>query len=182
MDKIKYIMVTNWDGHWDKFKSPVPGVQSTLFTQSMIKDPALAKGPWERKVPTLFIKKDRHNNFERAWRGIADNFAPDIYKDQPAVRFEVLLQEEVVCPLDIQSHRVGWHLNKTGFPLATVAETGLLRPPFFSKMQNCSWNDFEQYCFYLLRSIGINDLHTIAQQSQKGQADGFFDLPYLSVI
>lgn len=137
MDNIKYIMVTNWKGHWDNFYSPIPNAQSTLFTHGAIKHPSLILGPWLNKAETLFIKLDKSNRFEMAWTGVSDNFRPDEFNGKPAVRFEVYNLTEVHCPETFKKLGNGWHLNNANRPgtqlLFSPQQNNDLQP-FFSRI------------------------------------------------
>ena len=97
---------------------------------------------------------------------------------KPAIRFEVANLVEIDCPAEFKNYTNGWHLNKSFIPgediqVAAVIDDGLTTG-FFKQMSNCSWELFEQYCFHLLRVIGIHDIHALPREAQQGKADGFF--------
>lgn len=58
-----------------------------------------------------------------------------------------------------------------------------LTPPFFARLREAQdWKQFEQDAFYLLKLIGLHNLHSFLGQNQSGKADGFFKLGNLAVI
>lgn len=176
MDSIEYIMVTNWTGHWDHFLSPVKKDRHTIFTHSVIRDPALKDGPWIPKARTLFIKLNAKNQFEKSWIGYSSNFETCKYKeDKPAVSFEVSELREFDCPETFKSLTNGWHLNPENIRI-------LKEPIFFSYMKTCNWEDFEEYSFQLLRLLGIHDIFKYPQSDNGGKPDGFFVLHTLAVF
>lgn len=182
MQLIQYIMVTKWDGHWDNFHSPIPNAQSTLFRHSAIKANTLNIGPWPTKAKTLFIKLNYNNRFEKAWIGYSENFRQDFYKGDPAIRFEVTGLQEIDCPEVYKRYNIGWYLNNTANPVTISSVNENLLPSFFKGMSTCNASDFELYCYYLLRLLGIHTIHKIPQDNNRGKADGFFKLQNLAVI
>lgn len=183
MERFKYVMVTKWKGHWDRFYSPIKGVQSTLFTHSVIRDSSLKNGPWDTKVPTLFIKLNEADEFEKSWIGYSENFKEDRFKDNLAVRFEVSGLQELECPREFRTLKSGWYFKEGHVTEpASNDEGSLLDPPFFALMEGCSWQQFEEYCFMLLKLIGIHELHQFSQYDNRGKADGFFKFEGLSVL
>jgi len=182
MNDFKYIMVTNWELHWDKLKAKWNN--STLFTIPIIKD-GLADGPWPDEVVTLFIKRNKSNAFEKSWIGKAKNFRRDPNGGKPAIRFEVTNLKEIDYRPGFEKYSNGWHLNKNDVILesqSVPAPALNLQPAFFKEMENCDWGTFELYSFYLLRLLGINDINKIPQADNRGKADGFFKLSSLAVI
>ncbi len=178
----QYIMVTNWKGHWDKLKK---WNNSTIFTLPLIKD-GLATGFWPAQASTLFIKLTTDNKFEKAWRGKASNFRNDPNNGNPAIRFDVSKLIEVDCPTEYKQLTSGWYLNKS-VESAVISHPNKedingLAPDFFKQMSNCSWEQFEHHCYYLLKVIGIHDIHALPREAQHGRPDGFFRFNSLTVI
>lgn len=183
MEEVKYIMVTNWDYHWNQLNNKWNN--STLFTFPLIKDNLINSTlPYEAK--TLFIKKTKENVFEKAWIGMTKNYRKENYQDKLAIRFEVDSLVETDCPVEFKSFTNGWHLNKS-FKFQKLEgnseiQYNNLQPNFFNEMANCDAFTFELYCYYLLRLLGIHDIHKIPQDNNRGKADGFFRFQTLSVI
>lgn len=182
MQQVEYIMVTNWDHHWDKLSLRN---NSTLFTLPIIKD-NLANSTWPSEAVTLFIKRTKENIFEKAWLGKTKNFRKDPNNGKPAIRFEVAELVEIDCPQEYKTYANGWHLNKHPLalpsPIADIAQSNHLQPAFFNEMKNCKALTFELHCFHLLRLLGIHDILKFPQDDNRGKADGFFRFHTLSVI
>ncbi|MGN6421656.1 MAG: hypothetical protein ACTHMC_29355 [Pseudobacter sp.] len=184
MQDAKYIMVTNWDLHWDKLGPKWNN--STLFTLPIIKD-GIEKSNFPEKAVTLFIKRSKSNELEKSWLGISKNFRQDPNKGNPAIRFEVSDLKEIDCPEEYKAYTNGWHLNKQCLPspaiIDSIPEQHInTRPLFFTAMASCDWEQFEEYTFLLLRLLGIHELHRFPQTDNRGKADGFFKLGSLSVL
>lgn len=185
MKNIQYIMVTNWELHWDKLGAKWSN--STLYTYPMIKN-NLINATWPTEAETLFIKRSKENVFEKAWIGISRNFRKDNYNGKEAVRFDVSDLTLIDCPPQYKSYPSGWYSNneKTSVGLLLHDEEGnkskYLHPPFFEAMETCDSVSFELNCFYLLRLLGIHEIHKFPQDNNRGKADGFFNFHSLSVI
>lgn len=184
MKGIEYIMVTNWSLHWDKLWSKWNN--STLFTIPIIKD-GLANGPWPNEARTLFIKRTKENNlFEKSWIGKSKNFHFDENNGRPAIRFEVSELEETDCPQEFKNYLNGWH--RCPYQAKVVMEQDdqnnhlHLQPPFFVHMATCNWKIFEEYCFQLLRLLGIHEIMKYPQLDNRGKADGYFKFNDMSVL
>ncbi len=185
MNSIQYIMVTDWDLHWDKLEQKWRN--STLYTYPLIKD-GLETGPWPSEVSTLFIKLTKEKTHEKCWTGKSKNFRVDPNNGKTAIRFEVSDLKEVSCPDEYKNYRNGWHLNKIRInnsqdSIKKFTQTyENLQPEFFKEMESCSWEIFELNCFRLLRLLGIHDIHKFPQADNKGRADGFFKFFTLAAI
>lgn len=183
MNEVKYIMVTNWELHWDKLSARWNN--STLYTNPVIKDD-LANGQWPAEVDTLFIKRTKENAFEKSWLGKTKNFRKDPNNGKPSIRLEVSDLKEIDCPQEFKQYSIGWHLNKSNLLIPVKSKTLItqtkLQPNFFSEMASCTWQSFEEHCFHLLRLLGIHELHKFPQSDNRGKADGFFKFSTLSVL
>ena len=165
--QITYIMVANWNNHWDKLRN-----DSSIFTTGYIKD-NLADGSWPSEAVTLFIKQNKENQFEKSWIGKTTNFRSDItVNGNSGIRFDVQELEEIECPTSCKEYEIGWHLNKIPF----------LVPYFFFQIEDSEWLQFEEYSFQLLRLLGIHEIRKFPQSDNRGKADGFFKLNVLSVL
>jgi hypothetical protein len=116
--------------------------------------------------------------------GKSKNFRKDSYKGNDAVRFDVSKLQLVECPAEYKDYHIGWHAYKQNPSVAEQEITAreFLQPPFIQDMETCNWEKFEKYCSFLLRLIGIHDLHVIPPTSNRGKADGFFKFQNLAVI
>ncbi len=184
MEDIQYIMITNWELHWDKLGPRWN--HSTLYTIPMIKD-GIGSSPWPSEAVTLFIKKSKTNEFEKCWIGKSKDFRPDPNNGNPAIRFEVADLTEIDCPIPYKLYSPGWYLVKSGISIPTPA-SGIVQaneefaPPFFKEMATCNATIFELHCYHLLRLLGIHTIHKIPATKSAGKEDGFFRFQTLSVI
>ena len=123
---------------------------------------------------------------KKSWIGKSKNFRKDPNNGKEAIRFEVSDLKEVSCPTPYKNYKEGWHLNKSSLFSGTSAfvttSNQNLQPSFFSEMSTCNWQLFEEHCFYLLRLLGIHELHKFPQSDNRGKADGFFKFSTLSVL
>ena len=174
---FQYVMVTNWDAHWDHLQK---WNNSTLFTATFISHP-LSMPPWPEQADTLFIKLNKDNLFEKSWIGKSKNFRKDLYKGRDAIRFDVSDLRPVDCPPEYKDITIGWHANKFNED-TSISEKSYLLPPFISDMETCPWQTFELYCSFLLRLLGLHDLHAISPKANGGKPDGFFKFHILAVI
>lgn len=181
MKRIEYIMVTTWDGHWDKLNG------GTYYTIPYVKD-GIASGAFPAEATTLFIKRNKDtNNFEKSWIGSSRNFRKDTHNNKAVIRFDVSNLQEVTCPDELKKTPNGWYLNKNNISISTSAKPAAktedsLHPPFLKEMETCDWPTFERHCFHLLRLLGIHDIHAFPQDNNRGMADGIFHFHTLTVI
>lgn len=104
---MKYVMITNWHGHWDAMRN-----NRTLFTESMFRN-QMSKAFLKEKTSTLFIKKNRDTKcVEKAWEGKTSDFRNASYKDRPAVEFTVGLDKEINCPKEYLGYSEGWYVEE----------------------------------------------------------------------
>lgn len=164
-------MVTNWNYHWDKL------TKSPYFTLPLIHKEDFKAGPWPDRAKTLFIKLDDNDKFERSWLGFAGNFRSVDKGNSKTISFEVFDLIEMDCAEELKNLKSGWY----EYPDNETVNLEL-EPPFFQKMEDCSWIDFEAYCFLLLRLLGVHNLHRHPQDDNRGRADGFFTFGTLSVV
>jgi hypothetical protein len=174
---FRYVMVTNWEGHWDQLKK---WNYSTLFTTAFINH-SLAAASWPEQADTLFIKINKDDLFEKSWIGKSKNFRKDNYKGRDAIRFDVSDLQPVDCPAKYKGFTIGWYASKPEEQIS-IEEKSYLLPPFISDMATCPWETFELYCAHLLRLLGLHDLHIISPTSNGGKPDGFFKFLSLAVI
>lgn len=72
-------------------------------------------------------------------------------------------------------------VEETPAIISTERTGNITEPAFFGMMQTKNPAEFEQYCFYLLRTLGIHDLHR-PQNLAGTDAHGFFKFNSLSVV
>ena len=61
---MRYIMVTNWDDHWDNLPN-----NRTSYSDFMLRD-GMTKQKIYENTPTIFIKRKKKQRIaERAWNG-----------------------------------------------------------------------------------------------------------------
>jgi hypothetical protein len=177
VSRVKYVMVTNFDSHWDR----VGG--RSYYTLSMMKE-GLGIGSVVENTPTIFIKRKRGTGeIEGCWQGSTHTFSSS--KDgrgRDTVRFRFDLQGRIDCPQEYQTYREGWYLIGVGQETpSTPSIEASIAPPFLSTLSSPkSWEEFEERSSWLLKLLGIHELHTFP--SQRGKADGFFKLGDLVVI
>lgn len=181
MKTIEYIMVSNWNGHWDKLPSKYKN--STIFTESMIPKELQS---FPKEAHTLFIKRSADGTkFEKSWIGKTGNFRKDQFNEQAAIRFDILEIQEIKCPTDFLNTPTGWHLAppiQETTPTTASKTSNPLLPSFIEEMESCDPFTFELRCYQLLRLVGIHDIHKFPQDDNRGKADGFFRFHSLSVI
>ena len=104
---MKYIMITNWGGHWDAIRNKRP-----LYTESMFRN-QMSKAFIREKTNTLFIKKNRDTKrVEKAWEGKVSHFENTLYKKLPAVEFTVDIGKEISCPEKYLGYSEGWYVEE----------------------------------------------------------------------
>jgi hypothetical protein len=170
---MKFLMITSWENHWDKLQQ---FNYSTLFRKRHIFWPLTGRLP-EGPVETIFKKVNGLGECEGIWKGTTSNFREVIYKNEPAIRFEV---SNLSIHQDASTNRlsIGWYALNDAVPEGEKPYSSLrqkLEPPFFDTLLHTkSWQEFEQYAFYLIKSLGIHDILSVPQHSNRGQADGSF--------
>jgi hypothetical protein len=103
---MKYVMVTNWNDHWDNLGK---WANRTLFTESMLKG-MMSKDKLVEGTETLFIKRKKETGIvEQCWSGKISDFKYGEYKGFPAVWFRVNLEKRIVCPDEYRNYPLGWH-------------------------------------------------------------------------
>lgn len=169
---MKFLMITSWQRHWDNL---AVWDNLTLFTTGMIHWPYANNLP-ATPVETIFVKKSG-NNFEGAWIGTVSAFHDYMYQDsKPSIRFTVSIKSKYDCPSKLKQMKLGWHLIEDSAAHSTAANDShtVFNPPFFADFQTTKWEVFEDSTYYLLRLLGIHDIHKFAQGNNRGKADGFF--------
>ena len=116
-----YIMVTNWDNHWDQ----ISGVQ-TYYTKKIMYG-RITESQIENNTPTIFIKLNRDTKvIEKIWKGSVSNFSVESER----VRFKVNIEKEIQCPAKYQTHKEGWYIDEAEIKNEQVEDLDIF-PPFF---------------------------------------------------
>jgi len=179
--KPKYLMITTFDDHWDK-------IQRTSYTKYMFKE-GMREDLIENNTKTIFIKVNKNTNeAEKAWIGTVYDFE----KKGTRIYFSVSIEKEIpvdAIPKEFQGKAEGWYvigeseILEEKFPVEEnfPSEHLLFYPPFFYILiETRDRKIFEDYTYYLLKLIGINEIYKF--ENQKGGADGFFKIGNLAVI
>lgn len=169
-----YLMITNFDHHWDglgKFND------ETWFTLPMLKWNMGNQVPTGRKE-TIFIKRDKESRkVESCWIGATSNFRKGRSRyGKDCIWFTVQLKEKYKAPKELLEKSEGWYqLNATPAAKAAPEKGNELHPPFFNTLLTTKdWLQFEEYTYLLLRALGIHDAFKYEQGDNRGKADGFF--------
>ena len=160
---MRYIMVTNWDNHWDKLPEEKTRYRKKMFKGSMCIEKL------EDNTSAIFIKRNKGTKkFERAWEGKVTAINPD----GENISFNVNLESEIECPAEYKGYTEGWYLEEDYEKFKKDYDK--FSPSFFSELKNTSdWSKFEEYVYSLIKCLGISDVYRFPQP-QKGEADGFF--------
>ena len=175
-----HIMVTCFQGHWDKIKD-----NHAYYTSRMLRFQLGTEKP-QTDLPVIFIKRENRGPVEKAWIGRVSNFEKKPYaNDNHKWWFNVQLEKEIICPNDLKSYGEGWYIEDR--PVADEAiktnSHELYDPPFINKLLTTSqWREFEDHTYDLLRVSGINEMHRFDPANQSGKADGLFKIGKTVVI
>lgn len=169
-----YVLVTAFCGHWEY-------VERSSFPRGMITVP----DPLQEEL-AVFLRYGRMAN-PQGWIGKISKISPD--GDKVVFWFEIYReaneQEVVRATHALQGRKQGWH----AYPSQTMPEERFpvrdqLQIPFIEAMLNAqiTLKDFEKFCYWLLRLLGVHDLYAVKSDSQAGHSDGFFMLGNLAVL
>jgi hypothetical protein len=144
----------------------------------------LRKSTLFENAATIFVNKNLvTNEVEACWTGKVYGFAP--WKDKigrDSIRFDFTLDKPIDCPLVYRDRIPGWY--RIDGPESIVSERQedtQFDPPFFERLTTTtSPAEFERYTLWLLKLLGIHEVHPYTEQS--GRGDGFFILGSLAVI
>ena len=99
---MKYIMVTDFDNHWDKIEG-----NFTSYSSNMIK-PRMTKDKLVSGTPTLFIKKTKYSTeVEKAWSGKVW----DVNNLSGKIFFRVDIEKDIECPEEYALMDNGWYIE-----------------------------------------------------------------------
>ncbi len=166
---MKYVMVTNWENHWDKLRN-----NKTQYSLGMLKSGVDPFG-LPASVETIFVKlMPVTKAIEKAWIGRTFNFQ----QSGNRIEFSVEIAHLITCPDQYANFTEGWYLvgNEEN------TKTDLL-PKFMISLGSIKdWRAFENDFYMLLKCIGVNDAYKYEQTDQRGKADGYFSFGNLSVL
>jgi hypothetical protein len=190
-EKPVYVMITDWDDHWDNIQSESES-KSTYYTERLIEF-NLQSHQLVENAPTLFIKvEEKTHKIIGAWFGYVGKFR----KEKKKIYFDVQIEEEVDLKEDINiiesiddipqpksKPKPGWYLASQIKSSIIIPEEVALYPPFFYNLIKTKDSpEFEDLVFQLLKLIGINNICKIDRKRQAGREDGFFVFENLAVI
>ena len=116
---MRYIMVTNFDDHWE-------GVgNEAYFTLSMLKG-GMTRERLVDNTETIFIKRNRFSKrVENAWEGKVWGFSfKRDNRGRDSIEFNLNLGTKVRCPPQYLSFSEGWYLDEGPIP-AKPGQTGV---------------------------------------------------------
>ncbi|MFC1866545.1 hypothetical protein ACFL0H_00165 [Thermodesulfobacteriota bacterium] len=171
-----YIMVTNWESHWDKLKG-----NSTYYTTRMLQG-AMNERKLQEKTKTIFLRRNKNTReLEKTWSGTVSRFNKSYYKGKERISFNVFIEKEIQCPSKYTDYFEGWYIDEED--VIAPIPVSKFDPNFFSDLMNSSdWLVFEEYTYYLIKCLGIHTTHRFPPLKQKGQPDGFFKFNNLAVL
>jgi len=193
-EKPVYVMITDWDDHWDNIQSES---KSTSYTERLIKFD-LQSHQLVENAPTLFIKvEEKTHKIIGAWFGYVSNFKSGVdKKGREIISFNVQIENKVDLnqalniikgiddiPQPKSKPKPGWYLaSQIKSYIIVPEEVGLYPPFFYNLIKTKDPSEFEDLVFQLLKLIGINNICKIDREDQAGRADGFFVSKNLAVI
>lgn len=171
---MQYVMVTHWKGHWDDLPNSEARYTKTMFRAGMDESRLF------ENTRTVFIKiNERTKKPEKAWIGKVNAFRSDTEK----IRFRVNIERKIPCPKRYYTYGEGWYFEAATNEVNDEPQSAsnILDPPFLHTLQTTNdWKEFESYSYWLIRLIGIHEIHKF--EEQKGTADGFFKFNNLAVM
>jgi len=175
--KIKYLMITSFPDHWDEIPGNRTSYPIFMFREGMRKELI------ENNAKTIFIKVNKKTKkAEKAWMGTVYDFE----EKEGKIYFSVNIEKEIpldTIPKEFREKTEGWYFigDREILEENLPFEHLLFYPPFFYILIDTKdWKTFEDYIYYLLKLIGIDEIYKF--ENQKGEADGFFKIRNLAVI
>jgi len=173
-----YIMVTNWENHWDNLRD-----NSTYFTVGMLKG-NMNESKFKDNTKTIFIKRNKETrSMENTWIGKVSKINEETRRDgKKCIYFIAVIENKIPCPNKYSNYSEGWYVDEEetdeGIPKECIFD-----PSFFSELKiTADWRKFEEYTYYLIRCLGIHSSHRFGFKKQKGKADGFFKFRNFAVL
>ncbi len=179
-----YIMVTDFYGYWNNIRTKGGPSYPPRMIKGMVSEADLREG-----TPTLFVKNYKSENssrmerapkVERVWKGSVHQIEQN--PSDGKYYFRVEIEEEVMDRAKYEGYENGWYISRIDLA-EKVPSTDLFSPPLFAKISTINdFNWFEIHVYYLLKMIGINSVHRIPRENNRGKADGFFRIGSLAVL
>ena len=99
---MKYIMVTDFDNHWDEIEGNFTSYSSNMIKSGMT-NKNLVSG-----TPTLFIKRTKYSTeVKKAWSGKV----LDVNNLSGKNFFRVDIEKEIECPAEYVLMDNGWYIE-----------------------------------------------------------------------
>ena len=172
-----YVMVTNWEYHWDHLKN-----DTTYFTTRMLKG-KMNQTKLKDNTKTIFKKINKETRvIENAWVGYVYDFTESIKNNKERIYFKIKIEGKISCPRKYSNYIEGWYIDEKEVG-EELSEEFIFDPKFFSDLRiTDDWRKFEEYTYYLIRCLGIHNSHRFGFKNQKGKADGFFKFRNFAVL
>lgn len=173
-----YIMVTNWEDHWNNLRD-----SSTHFTTRMLKG-NMNEFKLKDNTKTIFIKINKETRLiENAWIGKVTKISEGTRKDgKRCIYFRVIIKDKITCPNKYSNYSEGWYVDEEETE-GEIYKECIFDPSFFSELKMTNdWRTFEEYTYYLIRCLGVHISHRFGFKKQKGKADGFFKFRNFAVL
>ncbi len=177
-----FVMVTHWENHWVGLKNGITYYTKNFVPEQIFNDPTKAN-----EVVTYFVKMKQNisNEIEHVYKGKV----LDVKKEGENLKFKVKLDNEIkdldILPIRLPTNP-GWFLygiERLDKIQGWEKEHENLLPPFFKELQETkNWEKFEEFIYYLIKLIGINDIIRYNKSKQAGLSDGVFRIGKLVVI
>ena len=104
---MKYVMVTNFDNHWDHLPNG-----RAYFSLSMFRN-KMSEEKLKNDTETIFIKRHRiSRHIEKCWRGKVNSFTKEIIGGHERIYFQVVIEQEILCPQRYQGYYEGWYIEE----------------------------------------------------------------------
>lgn len=168
-----YILSSNFAGYWEY-------VERSRYNREMI-----SAEPLQPNTPAIFIRYREDSSTPQGWLGEIRNLS----ESAGIVYFTITLHGEATedevrraCQA-VRGRQTGWHVYQSVVtPQASTQIHDWLQIPFLKALldEQISPESFEKLCYWLLRLLGIHNLHTVERQA--GHWDGFFVFGNLVVI
>lgn len=104
---MRYVMVTDWDGHWDGLIN-----NSTYYTTNMF-GRRMNGTKIKENIRTIFVKKKRETGeLEKTWVGKVYNCRKSRFRNKLRIHFNVEIDHEIICPSKYVNYPTGWYVDE----------------------------------------------------------------------
>lgn len=168
-----YVLATDFCGHWEY-------VEKTSYPMRMLR----VDLPLQQSALAVFLRYERTAH-PQGWVG---RILPMQAEGKVFFKFE--LYREANAPEVAQAKRALLGSKRGCYPYPQATQAGKpqvrdqLQIPFLETMlyHQTTPEEFEKFCYWLLRLLGVHDLYAVKSDSQAGHSDGFFMLGNLAVL